>query len=77
MGVHAELLAKDAARTKEGWALTGVALLVVHHSAKQKVVGLIPGQGTCLDGGSSPGLESVGEATDGCFLLFLPPFLYL
>ena len=35
-------------------ALTGVVRLVGHRTAKQKVTGSIPGQGTCLGCGSGP-----------------------
>ena len=35
-------------------ALTGVAQLVAHDAAKQKVTGLIPGRVTCLGCGFGP-----------------------
>ena len=38
-------------------ALTRVARLAGCHSAKRKVTGLIPGQGTCLGCGFGPQLE--------------------
>ena len=50
---------KDASGT-----LTGVAHWVGHCSTKQKVTGLIPGQGTCLGRGCSPWLGHVWEAAD-------------
>ena len=37
-------------------ALTGMAQWTECQSVNQKVVGLIPGQGTCLDGGPGPRL---------------------
>ena len=44
---------------KNEGALTSVAQLVGHHPEKQKVTGLIPGQGTCLDCGFGPCLRGV------------------
>ena len=40
-----------------GEALTSVAQLVGCHSARHKVAGSIPSQGTCLGWGSGPQLE--------------------
>ena len=48
---------------KNGLALTGVAQLVGHHSAKQRVAGSILDQGTCLGCRFGPRLGSVPEAT--------------
>ena len=48
----------------KGSALTGVALLVGHWTAEQKVAGSIPGQGICLSFKFSPWLGHVFEATD-------------
>ena len=38
--------------------------LVGHCPEKQKVIGSIPGQGTCLDYGFGPKPGLMGEATD-------------
>ena len=46
----------------ENWnkaALASVAELVGHHYPKQKVAGLIPGQGLCLGCGPDPHLAQV------------------
>ena len=66
-----------------------MAQLVGHRPAKQKVAGLIPGQGTCLGCGLGPWAKytqgprsgHMREATDQYFFhidvslpLFLPPF---
>ena len=54
-------------------ALAGVAQLAGCHPETQKVTGLIPDQGICLDFGLVPGY-GVGEATDQCIshtLMFL------
>ena len=45
-------------------ALTGMAQLVEHHPAKQKVTGSIPGQGTHLGCGLGPQSGCVPEATN-------------
>ena len=50
-------------------ALTGVAQLVRSCPTKQKVAGLIPGQGTCLSCRFGPWLECVPEAKDRFFSL--------
>ena len=58
-------------------ALAGVAQVVGHHPAKQKVSGLIPTQGTCLGCRFGPQSGQVQEATNQCFpltLMFLSPF---
>ena len=55
-------------------ALASVAQWVRHYPANWKVIGLIPGQGTCLGFRFSPWLGLVQEAIDWCFsptLLFL------
>ena len=64
-------------------ALTGVAQLVGHRPAKQKVTGSVPGQGTCLGYGfcllSGSVREASKQASNPCFsftsmFLFLLPF---
>ena len=48
-------------------ALIGVAQLVEHYPAKQKVTSLIPGQGMYLGCTFGPQSVHVREATDRCF----------
>ena len=57
-------------------ALAGVGQWVGPCPTKQKVAGLIPGQGTCLGCGPGPHLGHMPEATDWCFSLTLT-FLFL
>ena len=47
--------------------LIGLAQLVGHCPANQKVTGSIPSQGTCLDWGFSPMSGQMQEATSHCF----------
>ena len=57
-------------------ALTRVAQLAGCHSAKRKVTGLIPGQGTCLGCGFGPQLEwhTRGNRLTSLSLSFSLPF---
>ena len=50
-------------------ALAGVLSWLEHRSVNQKVMGLIPGQDTCLGCGFSPQLGCMQKAADQCFSL--------
>ena len=52
-----------------GWALAGVAQWTEHPAANHRVIGLIPGQGTCLGAAWVP---SGGRPRGNHTLMFLP-----
>ena len=59
-----------------GGAPAGVAQWIEHWTAKQRVAGSIPSQGTCLAfrPGTQLGAHKRQLHTDVSFPLFLPPF---
>ena len=56
-------------------ALAGWLRRLEHCLIQQKVVGSIPGQGTCLGCGFDLGSGCVREATNRCFCFSWPPSL--